>query len=138
MSPTLGISLDVSLVLMSLLGLSLSLPPSLPPSHHSLSLPSGTAVSEAITHSTSVVLMSMVQPLRQRPSKKDLHHQRYCSSVCDFITTSNYSTNADFCPPPPPPPQICSKYYAIHDKIYKWFNIQFDVFGRTSTPQQTE
>ena len=34
--------------------------------------------------------------------------------------------------------QICEKYYAIHDAIYKWFNIDFDYFGRTSTPQQTQ
>ncbi|CAI8056217.1 Methionine--tRNA ligase, cytoplasmic [Geodia barretti] len=36
------------------------------------------------------------------------------------------------------PQEICSKYFAIHDEVYKWFNIEFDVFGRTSTPQQTE
>ncbi|XP_044761926.1 methionine--tRNA ligase, cytoplasmic [Coccinella septempunctata] len=34
--------------------------------------------------------------------------------------------------------QICDKYFKIHDAIYKWFNISFDHFGRTSTPQQTE
>ena len=25
----------------------------------------------------------------------------------------------------------------IHSEIYEWFGIQFDQFGRTSTPQQT-
>lgn len=30
------------------------------------------------------------------------------------------------------------RYHAIHKDIYKWFNISFDEFGRTSTPQQTE
>lgn len=30
------------------------------------------------------------------------------------------------------PREICDKYYAIHKRIYEWFNIQFDVFGRTS------
>ncbi|KDO65962.1 hypothetical protein CISIN_1g006917mg [Citrus sinensis] len=34
--------------------------------------------------------------------------------------------------------QICDKYYAIHKAVYNWFNISFDEFGRTSTPQQTE
>ncbi|KAJ8923988.1 hypothetical protein NQ315_006764 [Exocentrus adspersus] len=33
---------------------------------------------------------------------------------------------------------ICDKYFSIHNDIYKWFNISFDYFGRTSTPQQTE
>ncbi|XP_008232512.2 PREDICTED: probable methionine--tRNA ligase [Prunus mume] len=36
------------------------------------------------------------------------------------------------------PQQICDKYHAIHKEVYKWFNISFDIFGRTSAPQQTE
>ncbi|XP_050217226.1 probable methionine--tRNA ligase [Mercurialis annua] len=36
------------------------------------------------------------------------------------------------------PKQICDKYHAIHREVYNWFNIKFDEFGRTSTPQQTE
>ncbi|CAB4299949.1 unnamed protein product [Prunus armeniaca] len=36
------------------------------------------------------------------------------------------------------PQQICDKYHAIHREVYKWFNISFDKFGRTSAPQQTE
>ncbi|KAL3506428.1 hypothetical protein ACH5RR_031810 [Cinchona calisaya] len=36
------------------------------------------------------------------------------------------------------PQQICDKYHAIHKEIYEWFDISFDKFGRTSTPQQTE
>lgn len=33
---------------------------------------------------------------------------------------------------------ICDKYYAIHTEIYKWFNISFNTFGRSSSPEQTE
>jgi methionyl-tRNA synthetase len=36
------------------------------------------------------------------------------------------------------PKQLCDKFYDIHSAVYKWFNISFDHFGRTSTPQQTE
>ncbi|XP_021894266.1 methionine--tRNA ligase, cytoplasmic [Carica papaya] len=36
------------------------------------------------------------------------------------------------------PKEICNKYHAIHRDVYKWFDISFDEFGRTSTPQQTE
>jgi len=36
------------------------------------------------------------------------------------------------------PRELCDRYYAIHDSIYRWFNIAFDKFGRTSTPIQTE
>ncbi|GLU08690.1 hypothetical protein SLE2022_255870 [Rubroshorea leprosula] len=36
------------------------------------------------------------------------------------------------------PKEICDKYHAIHKQVYEWFDISFDKFGRTSTPQQTE
>ncbi|MCR5699796.1 MAG: methionine--tRNA ligase, partial [Treponemataceae bacterium] len=36
------------------------------------------------------------------------------------------------------PRELCDYYHAIHEDIYKWFDISFDHFGRTSEPQQTE
>ena len=36
------------------------------------------------------------------------------------------------------PRELCDRYHAIHRDIYRWFNIDFDYFGRTSTPKQTE
>uniref|UniRef100_A0A8C5I1E9 Methionine--tRNA ligase, cytoplasmic n=2 Tax=Gouania willdenowi TaxID=441366 RepID=A0A8C5I1E9_GOUWI len=36
------------------------------------------------------------------------------------------------------PQQICDKYHAVHAAIYKWFQIDFDYFGRTTTEKQTE
>ena len=36
------------------------------------------------------------------------------------------------------PKQLCDYYHAIHKDIYEWFAIDFDYFGRTSSPQQTE
>lgn len=36
------------------------------------------------------------------------------------------------------PKEICDKYHAIHKEVYDWFNISFDEFGRTSSPEQTE
>ncbi|XP_069735090.1 methionine--tRNA ligase, cytoplasmic isoform X1 [Phaenicophaeus curvirostris] len=35
------------------------------------------------------------------------------------------------------PQEICDKYNAIHADIYRWFDISFDFFGRTTTPSQT-
>ena len=35
------------------------------------------------------------------------------------------------------PKEICDKYNKIHSEVYKWFNISFDFFGRTTTQQQT-
>ncbi|EDV21001.1 uncharacterized protein TRIADDRAFT_31114, partial [Trichoplax adhaerens] len=36
------------------------------------------------------------------------------------------------------PQQICDKYHALHAEVYKWFDISFDHFGRTTTKEQTE
>lgn len=33
---------------------------------------------------------------------------------------------------------ICDKYFKMHASIYDWFQIEFDAFGRSSTPVQTE
>ena len=35
------------------------------------------------------------------------------------------------------PREICDYYFAIHKKIYEWFDCDFDTFGRTSTPIHT-
>ena len=36
------------------------------------------------------------------------------------------------------PQQICDKYFKLHDEVYKWFDISFDHFGRTTTANQTK
>jgi len=36
------------------------------------------------------------------------------------------------------PRELCDRYWAIHNDIYSWFEIDFDKFGRTSTEIQTE
>ncbi|MDR2245389.1 MAG: methionine--tRNA ligase [Treponema sp.] len=36
------------------------------------------------------------------------------------------------------PRELCDRYYAVHADIYRWFNIAFDKWGRTSTPVHTE
>ncbi|RCH96798.1 putative methionine--tRNA ligase, cytoplasmic protein rar1, partial [Rhizopus stolonifer] len=33
---------------------------------------------------------------------------------------------------------LCDKYNAIHNDVYKWFDLSFDLFGRTTTQKQTE
>lgn len=35
------------------------------------------------------------------------------------------------------PRELCDKYHELHRRIYRWFDIRFDHFGRTSVPQQT-
>lgn len=36
------------------------------------------------------------------------------------------------------PREICDFYHKIHSEVYKWFDISFDHFGRTSTEWHTE
>ncbi len=36
------------------------------------------------------------------------------------------------------PKELCDKFHEVHADIYRWFNIEFDTFGRTSSPKQTE
>jgi methionyl-tRNA synthetase len=36
------------------------------------------------------------------------------------------------------PQEICNKYHQLHKEVYDWFGIDFDFFGRTSTPAHTE
>ena len=36
------------------------------------------------------------------------------------------------------PREICNKFHVIHKDIYEWFNINFDIFGRTSTDDPSD
>jgi methionyl-tRNA synthetase len=36
------------------------------------------------------------------------------------------------------PQELCDRFHVIHRDIYSWFNIAFDKFGRTSSPEQTQ
>jgi methionyl-tRNA synthetase len=36
------------------------------------------------------------------------------------------------------PRELCDRYHAIHTDIYRWFDVSFDHFGRTSVPVHTE
>lgn len=35
------------------------------------------------------------------------------------------------------PKELCDKFHAVHAEVYKWFEIGFDKFGRTTTEKQT-
>ncbi|ODH35620.1 methionine-tRNA ligase [Paracoccidioides brasiliensis] len=36
------------------------------------------------------------------------------------------------------PEELCAKYNKIHQDVYEWFEIGFDIFGRTPTAQHTQ
>ncbi|KAM7184190.1 tRNA synthetases class I (M) domain containing protein [Rhypophila sp. PSN 637] len=61
---------------------------------------------------------------------------RYCRGrgTDEYGTTTEAKALAEGCTPK----ELCDKYRAIHADIYKWFNLSFDIFGRTTTELQTE
>ncbi|KAL9411315.1 hypothetical protein AB3S75_045000 [Citrus x aurantiifolia] len=58
----------------------------------------------------------------------------YICGTDEYGTATETKAMEDNCSPK----EICDKYHVIHKDVYKWFDISFDNFGRTSTPQQTE
>ena len=36
------------------------------------------------------------------------------------------------------PEELCAKYNKIHQEVYKWFEVEFDHFGRTPTQKHTD
>jgi methionyl-tRNA synthetase len=58
-----------------------------------------------------------------------------CSQGTDeYGTSSETKALVENCTPQ----ELCDKYHAVHAQVYDWFNISFDVFGRTTTELQTE
>lgn len=56
------------------------------------------------------------------------------SGTDEYGTTTEARALAEGCTPQ----ELCDKYRVIHADVYKWFNISFDIFGRTTTELQTE
>ncbi|KAK3988880.1 putative cytosolic methionyl-tRNA synthetase [Cladorrhinum sp. PSN332] len=57
----------------------------------------------------------------------------YIGGTDEYGTTTEARALVENCIPQ----ELCDKYHAIHAQVYKWFNISFDIFGRTTTPLQT-
>ena len=60
-----------------------------------------------------------------------------CLFVCgtdEYGTATETKALQDKCTPQ----QLCDKYHALHKEIYEWFDIDFDYFGRTTTPIHSE
>nr|QZX42867.1 methionyl tRNA synthetase [Mimivirus sp.] len=67
--------------------------------------------------------------------KREQHHEViYLSGTDEYGTTTMIKARQEgvTCR------ELCDKYFELHKKVYDWFNIQFDIFGRTSTEKQTE
>ncbi|XWW97929.1 hypothetical protein V2A60_005925 [Cordyceps javanica] len=58
----------------------------------------------------------------------------YIGGTDEYGTTAEARALLEKCTPK----ELCDKYHAIHAEIYQWFNISFDIFGRTTTQLQTD
>ncbi|PVH93681.1 methionyl-tRNA synthetase [Periconia macrospinosa] len=58
----------------------------------------------------------------------------YIGGTDEYGTTTEARALVEKCTPQ----ELCDKYHTIHAEIYKWFNISFDIFGRTTTQLQTD
>ncbi len=58
----------------------------------------------------------------------------YICGTDEYGTTTEYKADEEGVSPQ----EICQKYYQLHLETYQWFDISFDIFGRTSTEQQTQ
>ncbi|PGH06057.1 methionine-tRNA ligase [Blastomyces parvus] len=58
----------------------------------------------------------------------------YIGGTDEYGTTTEAKALIEKCTPR----ELCDKYHAIHAEIYQWFNISFDIFGRTTTQLQTD
>jgi len=57
----------------------------------------------------------------------------YICGTDEYGTATETKALAEKCTPK----ELCDKYHALHKKIYDWFDIDFDIFGRTSDPLHT-
>ncbi|TAQ87451.1 hypothetical protein B7494_g4229 [Chlorociboria aeruginascens] len=58
----------------------------------------------------------------------------YVCGTDEYGTTSEARALVEDCTPQ----ELCDKYHVIHAAVYKWFNIDFNIFGRTTTKLQTD
>ncbi|KAL3496755.1 Methionyl-tRNA synthetase [Aspergillus germanicus] len=58
----------------------------------------------------------------------------YVCGTYEYGTTSETRALIKGCTPQ----ELCDKYRPLHAAVYAWFNVSFDIFGRTATQLQTE
>ncbi len=60
------------------------------------------------------------------------YETRYICGTDEYGTATEARAHAEGLSPQ----ALCDKYFIEHKNIYQWFNISFDIFGRTSTVMQ--
>ena len=71
---------------------------------------------------------------KHRYHKARNNNTLYICGTDEYGTATETKALEDKCTPQ----ELCDRYHTLHRDIYKWFDIGFDCFGRTTTPKQTE
>lgn len=87
-----------------------------------------------VPHLGNIIGSTLSGDIYARFKKSQGHNVIYLCGTDEYGTATMIKAKASNLSPK----QICDKYHAEHKQIYDWFNIQFDVWGRTTTQAQTD
>ena len=80
------------------------------------------------------LLVSFIFILNFRYCRLRNYNTLYICGTDEYGTATETKALEEKCTPR----EICDKYFDLHTNVYKWFQIDFDFFGRTSTEKQTK
>ncbi|AYV75888.1 MAG: methionyl-tRNA synthetase [Terrestrivirus sp.] len=88
----------------------------------------------AIPHLGNLIGSTLSGDVYARYMKQKGHKVLYLCGTDEYGTTTEIKAKKEnmTCQ------EICDKYHKLHKMVYDWFNIDFDIFGRTTTETQTE
>ncbi|KAF3456613.1 hypothetical protein FNV43_RR01267 [Rhamnella rubrinervis] len=109
--------------------------PKLPiPGHRNILITSALPYVNNVPHLGNIIGSVLSADVFARYCRLRGYNAIYMCGTDEYGTATETKAMEEKCSPK----EICDKYHAIHRDVYKWFNISFDEFGRTSAPQQTE
>lgn len=86
-----------------------------------------------VPHLGNIVGLVLLADIYARYAKNRNYNALYVCGTDEYGTATETKALEEKCTPQ----ELCDKYFAIHRDIYEWFDIGFDYFGRTTTPEQT-
>ena len=87
-----------------------------------------------VPHLGNIIGCVLSADVFSRYCKQRGYNTLYICGTDEYGTATETKAKQEGCTPR----EICDKYFKIHYEVYKWFDIDFNYFGRTSTPKQTE
>ncbi|KAK1308495.1 putative methionine--tRNA ligase [Acorus calamus] len=110
-------------------------PPKLPiPGRRNVLITSALPYVNNVPHLGNIIGCVLSADVFSRYCRLRGYNSIYVCGTDEYGTATETKATEENCTPR----EICDKYHAIHKEVYEWFDIGFDHFGRTSSPQQTE